>query len=103
MRRLDAPKIEQALNNLISNAVKFSPPGLTVYVRLERRDDCMLLAVSDSGQGLSAEARAKPFRPFVTFARSRMAGGEQGTGLDRIAGQCMEPDSLSLAVLYPER
>jgi two-component system, sensor histidine kinase and response regulator len=79
---LDAPKIEQVLNNLIGNAVKFSPPGAAVEVGLAHGGRA-LVTVRDAGPGISPEEREKLFRPFVTFAKPRTAGGdlEKGTGL----------------------
>ncbi|HEX2223123.1 MAG TPA: HAMP domain-containing sensor histidine kinase [Thermoanaerobaculia bacterium] len=78
--RIDVPKIEQVLNNLIGNAVKFSPPGSLVEVRAEEKGDCVILAVHDQGPGVPADELDKLFRPFGR-TRVRPSGGERCTGL----------------------
>jgi signal transduction histidine kinase len=77
---VDGRKIEQVFANLLSNAVKFSPTDATVVVRLEGRDDVVLLEVTDHGPGIPLEERELVFEPF---ARSsvRPTGGERSTGL----------------------
>jgi CheY-like chemotaxis protein len=63
----DADRLQQVLWNLLSNAVKFTPAGGRVEVRLERREEELVLSVSDTGRGIAAE-----FLPYV-FARFRQA------------------------------
>jgi len=77
---LDAPKIEQVLNNLIGNAIKFSPPGSRVEVKLARFDERMIISVKDEGPGISAEELEKLFRPFAR-GRAQSTAGEKSTGL----------------------
>lgn len=77
---LDAPKTEQVLNNLIGNAVKFSPPGSTVEVRLARREEGVALSVRDQGAGIRPEELETLFRPFQK-GRNRSTAGEKSTGL----------------------
>ncbi len=77
---VDPPKIEQVLNNLIGNAVKFSPPGSTVEVRLSRRDGRAAVAVADQGPGVPPEELDRLFRPFER-TRVRSTAGEKSTGL----------------------
>lgn len=77
---LDAAKIEQALNNLIGNAVKFSPPGSTIEVGLRQDGDAWCVSIADQGPGIAADAQARLFQPFVT-AGSRATAGEKSTGL----------------------
>jgi signal transduction histidine kinase len=77
---LDIAKIEQVLDNLIGNAVKFSPPGSPVEVRLDTEADQVVLAVRDQGPGIPADLLGKLFEPF-TRAHVRGTGGEKGAGL----------------------
>ena len=77
---LDAAKIEQVLNNLIGNAVKFSPPGSRVQVTLSRSGECFLLVVRDQGPGISAAERETIFHPFQR-GHARGTAGEKSTGL----------------------
>jgi signal transduction histidine kinase len=74
---LDATKIEQVLNNLIGNAVKFSPPESTVTVRLSAEEERALLAVQDQGPGIAAGEMERLFRPFE---KARVHGAESAKG-----------------------
>ncbi|MFP5264761.1 MAG: sensor histidine kinase [Blastocatellia bacterium] len=77
---LDASKIEQVLNNLIVNAIKFSPSGGTVEVRLSKGENDVTISVSDQGPGIPEEEFHKLFNPFEkTSAKS--ATKEKSTGL----------------------
>jgi signal transduction histidine kinase len=77
---IDEGKIEQVLNNLISNAVKFSQPGTMVEVRAAAEDEGILISVRDQGPGISEAEQGKLFQPFnLTSVRS--TAGERSTGL----------------------
>ena len=78
--RVDRTKMEQVLDNLITNAIKFSPAGAQVTVRLYQDDGAAVIAVCDEGPGIPAQEREKLFRPFYR-ARTQGAAGEAGTGL----------------------
>jgi signal transduction histidine kinase len=60
----DAHRIEQILTNLLDNAVKYSPQGGELRVRLGPSDDGVLLQVHDDGIGLAAESVDAVFEPF---------------------------------------
>ena len=77
---IDRGKIEQVLNNLIGNALKFSFPGTRVKVRITRDERQVTVAVIDQGQGIPAEDLPKL---FVAFGRANVktTAGEQSTGL----------------------
>ncbi|HEV2844430.1 MAG TPA: HAMP domain-containing sensor histidine kinase [Thermoanaerobaculia bacterium] len=76
----DPVKLEQVFNNLIGNAVKFSPPGSTVDVRVTVGADAVTLSVEDRGPGVPPDELDKLFRPFER-TRVRSTAGEKGTGL----------------------
>ncbi len=78
--RVDSGKIEQVLNNLISNAIKFSHPDTTVEVALGIDDGNDFVRVEDQGQGIPAEELNRLFEPFVTSSVQATAG-ERSTGL----------------------
>ena len=61
----DAGEAEIVLNNLISNAIKYNRDGGRVTVKLRRRGDGVVIAVSDTGIGLKPEEAAKLFNEFV--------------------------------------
>jgi len=77
---LDAEKFEQVLNNLISNALKFSHPGSRITVRARREGEDVTVCVADQGQGIPAEEQVKLFRPFGRTS-VRSTSGEKSTGL----------------------
>lgn len=77
---VDPSKIEQVLNNLISNAGKFSAPDTTVEVRALKGDTEVVISVKDEGQGIPADEVDRLFIPFENLS-AKSTGGEQSTGL----------------------
>lgn len=77
---VDVNKIEQVLNNLISNAVKFSYPETTVTINLAKEEGMAHLSVTDQGQGIPADELDKLFKPFERTSVTSTAG-EKSTGL----------------------
>jgi signal transduction histidine kinase len=77
---IDAPKIEQVLNNLISNGIKFSHPGTTVEIMASRGEKEVVVSVRDEGQGIPASDIDRLFIPFENLS-VKSTGGEQSTGL----------------------
>jgi two-component system phosphate regulon sensor histidine kinase PhoR len=73
----DRPKLVQALDNLLDNAAKFSPPGTSIDVHAEVVADEAVLSVRDHGPGISPEHWSRVFERFykVDRARPREAGG----------------------------
>jgi PAS domain S-box-containing protein len=61
---VDAPKLERIVENLIANAVKHTPPGTDVTVRVEPAAETLLIAVDDSGDGVPANEREAVFELF---------------------------------------
>lgn len=70
----------QILDNLISNALKFSPPQTTVRVHTMPEADHMVVMVRDQGPGLSEDDQKKLFGKFTRLT-ARPTGGESSTGL----------------------
>ncbi len=60
----DPDRVEQALGNLVANAIKFTPPGGKARVTLEAGSDHAIFRVSDSGPGIGPEHAEEIFRPF---------------------------------------
>ena len=79
---LDPPLLEQALVNLIENAVKYNDAGTLVTVSAGERGDAVRIAVTDDGRGIEARHLPRLFERFyrVDRARSRQEGGT-GLGL----------------------
>ena len=80
--RISPPLLEQAVTNLIDNAVKYSPAGTTVRIEAEREDGGAVIRVKDQGCGIASEHLPRLFERFyrVDKARSRELGGT-GLGL----------------------
>lgn len=78
----DRVRIEQVVWNVLSNAIKFTPSGGSVSVRLEREGDEALITVRDTGQGIPAEFIAHVFEAFrqADSTTTRRQGG-LGLGL----------------------
>lgn len=77
---VDSNVMVQVLENLISNAVKYSPPGKAVFVRLKRLPEAVRIEVQDEGPGLSAEDQKRLFRKFARLS-AQPTGWEHSTGL----------------------
>lgn len=77
----NAERLGQVLVNLLHNAIKFSPEGGPVEVRLERVPEGVRLAVRDEGIGIPREAQARIFERFYKVDRTRGRGGGTGLGL----------------------
>ncbi len=76
----DRGKIQQVVQNLVDNAVKFSHSGTTVTVEAAAAGDHLVVTVTDEGQGIPAEELSDLFQPFGTTS-VRTTGGERSTGL----------------------
>jgi signal transduction histidine kinase len=76
----DAGRLGQMIDNLLSNALKFTPSGGTVLVRLSRRNDTARIEISDTGIGISEEDQQRLFERFFR-ASEATEQAIQGTGL----------------------
>ncbi len=79
---LDPPLIERALENVLRNALRHSPPGETITVTLAPRDGGAEVKIADRGPGVAEDQLERIFKPFyrVGAARDRESGG-YGLGL----------------------
>jgi len=79
---VNAPLLEQAIVNLVDNAIKYSDPGSSILLKAETKGQEMRIAVQDSGCGIPPEHLPRLFERFyrVDKARSRKLGGT-GLGL----------------------
>ena len=76
----DPLRLGQAIDNLISNAVKFSPLGSTVQVRARHLSTGWRVDVQDEGPGITPKVRQRIFRDFARLS-ARRTGGEKSIGL----------------------
>jgi len=76
----DREKIWRVINNLVVNAIKFSPEGSPIRIESRKQADKVLITVTDTGLGIAAELQSKIFDPF-TSAMRHGTQGEQPFGL----------------------
>jgi len=76
----DVARVQQIVGNLVANAMKFTPSGGRIEVRISRRGSDVEIRVSDTGVGISADQLQQIFAPFGTEPRKRSRGG-LGLGL----------------------
>jgi two-component system, OmpR family, sensor histidine kinase MtrB len=76
----DPLRVMQVLNNLVSNAVKYSPEGGLVRISLRSEAGDALLSVEDEGIGISTDEQARLFEPFRRSGRAK-ASAIPGVGL----------------------
>jgi len=76
----DPNRMEQVLNNLVGNAVKFSPVGGRIVVRVSREGEFVRTSVADTGPGIPAEELPVLFKPFYRGS-TPLPAGERSTGL----------------------
>lgn len=97
----DPDRLSQAITNLVSNAIKFSPPNGEVVVAVERSGDGFRLSVRDHGQGIPAAFKSRIFQKFAQAdsTPTRKTGGT-GLGLsivkeivDRLGGKVAFADA----------
>jgi K+-sensing histidine kinase KdpD len=75
---IDRWRIEQALTNILSNAIKFTPKQGEVSVRVSENEDSVEVSIADNGPGISEEDQAQVFDKFFVVADGR---GLSGLGL----------------------
>lgn len=75
----DPNKIGQVIDNLVSNAVKYSAPGTNIYLTLKREDGCLVVSVRDEGPGVPPEYQTRIFGEFQRLGP--MPRGEKSFGL----------------------
>ncbi|MEI6213695.1 MAG: HAMP domain-containing sensor histidine kinase [Desulfuromonadales bacterium] len=97
----DAQKIEQVLNNLIGNAIKFSTVDSEVLVDVSREETLIIIRIEDHGIGIPPEILEKLFTPFSEGTRLGTQG-EKATGLGlAIARRIVEGHGGEIRVEQP--
>jgi signal transduction histidine kinase/CheY-like chemotaxis protein len=76
----DHARLREAVDNLVSNAIKYSPPGTGIDISLERRAGEAAIRVRDQGAGLSPEDMSRLFGRFQRLS-AKPTAGESSTGL----------------------
>lgn len=76
----DRPKMKLILDNLISNALKYSPKGGTIYVHAFADQEMLVLDVADTGPGIAPNERSAVFEAFYS-GKAPTSGHLKGTGI----------------------
>ena len=92
--RVDLPRLEQVLVNLIHNAAKFTPAGGSISLAATKEGNFIRFSVQDTGLGIPADDLSRIFERFYRVDRSR-AGGGTGLGLS-IAKHLVEAHAGSI-------
>lgn len=80
--RGDRTRLEQAIQNLAANALRYAPPGSTVRLEARRQDGTITITVTDNGPGIPREHLPRVFDRFYKVDASRLQMGEAaGSGL----------------------
>ncbi len=79
--RMDAPRVERALTNLVANAIQFTPDGGRIIVRVRREEGGVRCEVTDTGIGIAPEDQPKLFHRFVQLPAGAQRKGGTGLGL----------------------
>lgn len=80
MAMVDQSLVTQVLENLVSNAVKYSPVGKRIVIRLKDAPGMVRCEIQDEGPGLSAEDQKRLFGKFARLS-AKPTGGEHAVGL----------------------
>ena len=76
----DEGSLKRIMDNLISNALKFSPLDAVIHIRVMDVQDAVYISIQDQGPGISAEDQQKLFKRFQKLS-ARPTAGESSTGL----------------------
>lgn len=85
--RVDPMRVRQALDNLLDNAWRFSPPGGTVLVRGNVAGDLVRIFVQNPGSGFSPEVLPRAFEPFIRDDRAHQRGAGLGLAIVRAVAE----------------
>ena len=82
---VDPPKVERIVENLITNAVKYTPDGSPIDVRVEPREGGVLIAVEDRGEGIPDQQKQAVFDPFHRAPGAEKVAKGTGVGLSLVS------------------
>ena len=82
---IDGPKVERIVENLLANAARHTPPGSSVWVRVDPHEGGVLIVVEDDGTGVPEHLRETVFEPFRQGPQTRPHAPGVGIGLSLVA------------------
>ena len=94
----DSRRLRQALDNLLGNAIRFTPPGGRVLLHGGGTDASARLVISDNGPGMTLKEQARAFDRFSRTSEARQRGSSLGLGLP-LARQWVEAHGGTLTLV----
>jgi signal transduction histidine kinase len=94
----DARRIRQVLDNLLANAIRFTPPGGRIQLKGEGFEETVRIVIADNGPGMTAKEQAIAFDRFSRSTREGGRGASLGLGLP-LARQFVEAHGGSLSLV----
>jgi PAS domain S-box-containing protein len=82
---VDAPKVERILENLLANAIKYSPDGMPLWVEIRRVPEGAIISVDDLGPGVPEDLRESIFEPFRQGPNAHSHSPGVGIGLSLVS------------------
>jgi signal transduction histidine kinase len=109
---VDPGHVERVVENLVTNAIRYTPDGTPIWVRVEDTDEGLLIRVEDAGPGVPAALRDTIFEPFRQGTEQVQHSPGVGIGLSLVArfaqlhggrAWCSEREGggASFSVLFP--
>ena len=83
--KVDGAQVERIIENLVTNAVRYTPPGTPIWVKAASRDGGVLLTVEDAGPGIPKEIKDTIFEPFEQGGEIARHSPGVGIGLSLVA------------------
>ena len=77
--------LQQAIGNLLDNAIEFSPAGSTVYLSTRMQDGYLIVSIADEGPGIPEFALPRVFERFYTLSRPEDGSSSSGLGLSFVS------------------
>ncbi len=97
--RADETKLRMVLDNLLTNAVKFTPMGGTIYLRSSVHGQCCQIDVADTGPGIPPQERQRIFEAFYQ-GTTPQGGHVQGTGIGlSVVMECINAHGGAVEIL----
>ncbi|HET7036992.1 MAG TPA: ATP-binding protein, partial [Thermomicrobiaceae bacterium] len=93
----DPIRLDQVFTNLLTNALKYSPDGGPIRLRVQRDGNCAVVEVADRGVGMSPQEQARIFQPFARAETVSRAISGVGLGL-HITAQIVRRHGGSIGV-----
>lgn len=81
MAAINPPRLQQALRNVLENALRYAPSGSSVDVQVRREPAGLCIAVHDQGPGIPEAELESVFQPFVQGSKHKPGSGGTGLGL----------------------